>query len=81
MERIETDRTADANGYVHVHVGPPGTRVHMVIDPTAGVPAQADMAGVRAAFGAWKDYDFVRPDQGEWRDIAAIWPEAPSDQR
>lgn len=35
MDRLETDAVADAQGYVHVHVGKPGTVVHVLVEPKA----------------------------------------------
>lgn len=46
MDRLETDAVADAQGYVHVHVGKPGTLVHVSVETKTAPPSslQADRA-------------------------------------
>lgn len=66
MDRFETDATADANGDVHVHVGTPGVRVHLVVD----APAQQERVGSFAAvldkiYGSSPDFPWQTPDGKE----------------
>lgn len=46
MERIETNATVDAQGYVHVHIGSPGKTVHLSIAVEQTVADGAKLAGV-----------------------------------
>ena len=41
MDRIETDTVADAHGFIHLHVGAPGARVHVCVEANSDRPAGA----------------------------------------
>ncbi len=39
MDRFETDCIADSGGVVHIDIGAPGRRVHVVVNEPIDVPA------------------------------------------
>lgn len=68
MDRLETDAVADARGYVHVHVGKPGTLVHISIETKEAlqVAHQIDCAD-RFAGRIWLTDDLLQELRDEGR--------------
>lgn len=68
MDRLETDAVADAQGYVHVHVGKPGTLVHVSVETkTAPLAAQQADRAQRFAGRVWLTDELLQELRDEGR--------------
>lgn len=54
MDRMEADAVADSAGYVHIHVGAPGAKVHWVAEV---VPEKSQRERLLALYGVLADDD------------------------
>ncbi len=67
MDRIDTSATADAAGWVHIHVGEPGVQVHIVVENTPTTPNPASLHDmVHEVYGSLRDVRLHRPRQRAW---------------